>query len=252
MLLFKKIILFNFTVISSFILFLPCIQAEEHHSTLPSAEYVLPQTVKTWQKERKKFTLVDVRIASEYKAGHLPGAINIPYIDVEKRSMTQKFDHNQPYIFYCTYSAWRAPYAANAMADAGYKNAYILEGGISAWNSGGQVIYASNPTVKGEIAPYPEALAKVLYHPKDKTYANKLHLTRKQLSEFNGQDGRPAYVAVNGVIYDLTQSRLWRGGVHAPGHGRAKAGRDLTELIKESPHGDKHLKDFPVVGRLAD
>ena len=43
-------------------------------------------------------------------------------------------------------------------------------------------------------------------------------------------------MAVDGVIYDLTQSRLWREGNHDPSHGRAGAGRDLTEVIKESPH----------------
>jgi predicted heme/steroid binding protein len=61
---------------------------------------------------------------------------------------------------------------------------------------------------------------------------------------------QPAYVAVNGIIYDLTQSRLWRGGVHDPSKGKAMAGRDLTEVLKDSPHGDSHLKDFPVVGYL--
>ena len=117
---------------------------------------------------------------------------------------------------------------------------------------GGQVIYASDPTTEGKIAPYPEALAKILYHPQDQKYTKKIYLTHKQLSEFDGQDGHPAYVAVSGVIYDLTQSRLWRGGIHAPSNGRARAGQDLTELIKKSPHGDKHLKDFPVVGWLVN
>ena len=248
----KKTTIINFAIFLFFPFLILNANAEEHYSTLPQAQYVTPQTVKAWQKEGKKLILVDVREPSEYKAGHLEGAINIRYLEVEKKAKAQKFDQKQPYIFYCTYSAWRAPYSANSMVDAGYHNAYILEGGIAAWKSGGQVIYATNPSAVGKVIPYPEALAKVLYHPKDREYRKKIYLTRKQLSDFDGQDGRPAYVAVNGTIYDLTQSRLWRGGVHAPSHGRARAGQDLSELIKESPHGDKHLKDFPVVGYLVE
>ena len=75
-------------------------------------------------------------------------------------------------------------------------------------------------------------------------------MTLKELTNFDGKDGHPAFVAVNSVIYDLTESRLWRGGEHDPSHGEATAGRDLTEVLKHSPHGDKHLKDFQIVGNL--
>lgn len=235
-------ILFIFTCSLSF--------AREHRSTLPQAQYVLPHVVREWESKRKKFIFVDVRETCEFKVGHLDGAINIPYLDVEKAAKT--FDHHKPYVFYCTRSSWRAPYAANTMADLGFKNAYILQGGIAAWNAGGQVIYASNNDQKGIVAPYPEGLARILYHPKDNDHSQKLHLTRRDLRSFDGKDGHPAYVAVNGVIYDVTQSRLWRGGVHAPSEGNAMAGQDLTEIIKLSPHGDKHLKDFPIVGWLAN
>ena len=75
-------------------------------------------------------------------------------------------------------------------------------------------------------------------------------MTLEELSHYDGKDGRPAYVAVKVLIYDLTESRLRRGGEHDPSKGKATAGRDLTEVLKDSPHGDKHLKDFPVVGEL--
>ncbi len=52
------------------------------------------------------------------------------------------------------------------------------------------------------------------------------------------------------MIYDLTLSRFWRDGEHNPSKGEAYAGRDLTDVLEKSPHGDKHLKDFPVVGHL--
>ena len=80
-------------------------ESKEHRSTMPQASYVIPQVVKEWRAHGKKFFLVDVREPSEYKAGHLSGAINVSYLDVE--GAAKGFDHQVPYIFYCTLSAWR-------------------------------------------------------------------------------------------------------------------------------------------------
>ncbi len=240
----KYLKIFLFTALS-FSLISP---ASANQPTLPKAEYVLPQELKVWLKEGKTFTFIDVREPVEYEAGHLEGAVNIPYLEVENQK--DKFKPGELYIFYCTYSSWRAPYAANVLKDMGYEQAYILSGGASAWNAGGQVIYASRPGVKPAIIPYRKDMPHTLYHPKDRVYEKKIDLTLQELSNFDGKNGRPAYVAVNGIIYDLTESRLWRGGEHDPAHGEVMAGQDLTELLEKSPHGDKHLKGFPVVGRL--
>lgn len=215
--------------------------------TRPKAPYVLPQEAREWLNKGEPVNFIDVRAKKEYKAGHIEGAINIPYDKMEKHR--RKIKEDRPNIFYCIYSAWRAPYAANTMMDLGYKNIYVLQGGISAWNAGGQVIYASLPDQKPEVMlvhPHGEHLQ----HPPYRKYTQPVDMTIEELSHYDGQDGRPAYVAVNGVIYDLTESRLWRGGVHDPSQGKATAGRDLTDVLKESPHGDKHLKDFPIVGHL--
>ncbi|ULQ59161.1 hypothetical protein K7I13_11740 [Brucepastera parasyntrophica] len=74
-----------------------------------------------------------------------------------------------------------------------------------------------------------------------------LELTVEQLSQYNGQDGRPAYVAVDGIIYDVTAVPKWAGGKHMGN----TAGQDLTEVIKtKSPHGTSVLSKLPVVGKL--
>jgi predicted heme/steroid binding protein/rhodanese-related sulfurtransferase len=216
----------------------------------PKAPYVLAQTVRQWQAERKNFVLVDVREPGEYAAGHIEGAVNIPYARLEGRAGEIKREGTD-YVFYCIHSSWRAPYSANLLMDLGYRNVYVLEGGISAWNAGGQVIMASGETpAPGVIVPYPVETPKVLKHPVDQTHDGTLDLTPEELSYYDGEDGRPAYVAVDGIIYDLTRSRLWRGGAHDPAHGEVLAGRDLTRKIKDSPHGTKHLKNYPVVGKL--
>jgi len=74
-----------------------------------------------------------------------------------------------------------------------------------------------------------------------------IELTLEELAQFDGQDGQPAYIAVDGAIYDVTDSTRWRNGQH----NGYTAGNDLTEEIKNiSPHGVSKLKTVPMIGRL--
>ena len=70
--------------------------------------------------------------------------------------------------------------------------------------------------------------------------------TPDTLSNFDGMDGRRAYAAVAGNVYDLTQSPLWKNGKHA----RHLAGMDLSAAIKQAPHGPEKLDAFPKAGTL--
>ena len=72
--------------------------------------------------------------------------------------------------------------------------------------------------------------------------------TRQELSRYDGSDGI-AYVGYNGRVYDVSQSFLWRKGIHQVTH---YAGCDLTDALKEAPHGSEMLDNFPVVGELLD
>lgn len=74
-----------------------------------------------------------------------------------------------------------------------------------------------------------------------------LELTLDQLKQYDGKNGNPAYVAVDGVIYDMTNVPQWKNG----DHNGYTAGNDLTDIIKnKSPHGVKQLKGIPIVGKL--
>lgn len=72
-------------------------------------------------------------------------------------------------------------------------------------------------------------------------------MTLKELAHFNGQQGTPAYVAVSGVIYDVSSSKHWENGHHEGAH---QAGQDLTEALKTAPHVRSVIERFPVVGQL--
>jgi predicted heme/steroid binding protein len=71
--------------------------------------------------------------------------------------------------------------------------------------------------------------------------------TEDELATYNGKDGNPAYVAIDGVVYDVTNSDEWNDGEHKNG---VTAGQDLTDELGSSPHGDSVLGDLPVVGSL--
>ncbi len=70
--------------------------------------------------------------------------------------------------------------------------------------------------------------------------------TREELAAHNGKGGQRAYVAYDGVVYDVTDSAMWGEGEHEAMHD---AGADLTAEHSDAPH-DVYVTDFPEVGRL--
>jgi predicted heme/steroid binding protein len=71
--------------------------------------------------------------------------------------------------------------------------------------------------------------------------------TAQELARYDGRHDVPAYVACAGVVYDVSESFLWRRGRHQAEH---QAGADLTAALAGAPHGDDLLSACPVVGRL--
>ncbi|HAD03297.1 MAG: hypothetical protein A2091_10300 [Desulfuromonadales bacterium GWD2_61_12] len=72
-------------------------------------------------------------------------------------------------------------------------------------------------------------------------------MTPEELARCDGRNGRKACVAVNGKIYDVSASPLWKEGAHQDLH---LAGADLTEALQQAPHVRAVIERFPVVGEL--
>lgn len=70
--------------------------------------------------------------------------------------------------------------------------------------------------------------------------------TKAQLALRNGQDKPEVWICYKGLIYDVTQSRLWKKGTHY----EHWAGQDLTDELKDAPHTNSVFEKFKVVGRL--
>uniref|UniRef100_A0A8C6T2T4 Si:ch211-161h7.8 n=1 Tax=Neogobius melanostomus TaxID=47308 RepID=A0A8C6T2T4_9GOBI len=92
------------------------------------------------------FQLFDVRELTEYQAGHIPGAVNVPLGDLEvslklpTETFTQRFGVQAPLkeddniVFNCR-SGVRSGQALGIARRLGFSKAKHLEGGYSAWEN---------------------------------------------------------------------------------------------------------------------
>jgi rhodanese-related sulfurtransferase len=108
--------------------------------------------VHTWLKEGRPVTLVDVREADEFSAGHIPHAVNIHYEEMATKA--KELPRERPLVLYCIHSAHRAPAASTTLRELGFTELYVLDGGIVAWQAEGFPIRAQ------EIAQTPTILPK--------------------------------------------------------------------------------------------
>ena len=69
----------------------------------------------------------------------------------------------------------------------------------------------------------------------------------KKLAEHDGENEKTVYIAHKGKVYDVSSSKLWKGGMHMRRH---RAGTDLSTDIQAAPHGPEVLERFPQVGTL--
>ena len=77
-------------------------------------------------------TLVDVREASEWEQGHLPGAVHISKSYVEQQIEAAVPDRDSEVILYCG-GGFRSALAADALQKMGYTNVLSMDGGMRGW-----------------------------------------------------------------------------------------------------------------------
>ena len=72
-------------------------------------------------------------------------------------------------------------------------------------------------------------------------------VTRQELEENNGKNGKPAWFSYKGKVYDATDSSFWMDGEHM---GMHDAGRDLTEELEMAPHKEENFEKIKYIGEL--
>ena len=84
--------------------------------------------------------VIDVRTSEEYAAGHVPGAVNIPFDRVAER--ITEIDAPHGVALYCMVGP-RARKGEAALLSSGYKSVLHLEGGLAAWQAAGLPVESS-------------------------------------------------------------------------------------------------------------
>ena len=94
---------------------------------------------------------------------------------------------------------------------------------------------AQDYLIKGRIDT--DTLVRTIRYAIARKLGGEKQFTIAELSRYDGKEGRAAYLAFKGKVYDATGSRLWKDGKHQATHF---AGADLTEVIANAPHGEEN------------
>ena len=96
-----------------------------------AADRAIPDTatLQTWIRANRALVLVDVRIAEQYRKGHIPTALHIPLTTIEDRPGS--VPRGNPLVLYCNKGKMSGR-AQAALRKAGFTNV-INFGGVSRW-----------------------------------------------------------------------------------------------------------------------
>ncbi len=83
-------------------------------------------------------TVVDVRGASDFAKGHIPGALNVAYNAIGRAGLSK----DRPVLLYCGKKCPLSHLAAKELEKAGYADVKVLDGGLDEWELQGFAVEA--------------------------------------------------------------------------------------------------------------
>ena len=90
------------------------------------------EDLKSRMDQEKRFILIDVREASEFAAGYIPGAIHISKGVIERDIETVVPDLKTEILLYCG-GGFRSALSADNLQRMGYQNVVSVDGGWRGW-----------------------------------------------------------------------------------------------------------------------
>jgi rhodanese-related sulfurtransferase len=100
----------------------------------PNVPHVTVEEVKKTMDGKEPVFLLDVRSPEEYTKARIPGSINIPITEVEKKIASFVVDKDQKVFVYCL-SGSRSVFAVQKMIELGYTNVFDVMSGLLAWRA---------------------------------------------------------------------------------------------------------------------
>ena len=105
-----------------------CVQAQDNTAGKTVSQNKFQRLLK-----KKNTILLDVRTEVEYKAGHIPGSLQIDFLKTEDfKKQVAVLDKSKPYLLYCR-SGKRSKDAMSVMKEMGFTKLFDLQGGFNIW-----------------------------------------------------------------------------------------------------------------------
>ena len=165
----------------------------------------------TLQANLADYTVIDIRAAADYNAGHIPGAYNTSLADLTT-DLTTFIPTGKPYVIAC-YSGQSAGHAKIAMEMLGY-DVYTLLFGMSSWSAATRTPW-DNATVNADMAARNQ-----LTNPE--TTNNNGDLEVHAFPALAGDAGTAVTTAVDGML---------TGGFKSVSYATVSANPDLYFII---------------------
>ena len=83
---------------------------------------------------QKEAVIVDLRPADEYRAGHIPGSLNIPASQTTDRMGELERHKDKPVILTCKMGN-QAAHLGRRLRGKGFAELYRMQGGVTAWRN---------------------------------------------------------------------------------------------------------------------
>lgn len=129
-------------IVFSVLLALPAAWSADEKPAAPAAKpaaKIKRVDVEEFDKLRanKENVVLDVRTPSEFKAGHIPGAVNIDFRAKDFDEKVAKLDKGKTYLVHCA-AGGRSASASKKMEGMGFKALYDLAPGFRGWEKAGK------------------------------------------------------------------------------------------------------------------
>ena len=93
-----------------------------------SVDISVDEALRLWQN--KEAIIIDVRTPGEYRDGHIPGVVNIPLDELEKR--IGEIPKDKKVVLICRTGS-RSAQGTRLLRSKGFNNVYNSTGGMSTW-----------------------------------------------------------------------------------------------------------------------
>jgi rhodanese-related sulfurtransferase len=103
------------------------------HESRKAGKSVTPQQLSDMVNKQDGIVL-DIRDNNEFRQGHIVGAVNIPFRDLEKRMQELAEQKNKPVIVVCKIGQ-TASSATKQLKSNGFDAVFKLSGGLSEWTA---------------------------------------------------------------------------------------------------------------------